>query len=54
MLKDKPAKDAKRGQRNMLSNKRGCLRKTNVGLYRVFVVPLNWSMDNTQQVRKAD
>ena len=55
--KDKIGKDAKRGannhvmytkrQRNMLSNKRGCPRRTSVGLDRVSIVPLYWSMDDT-------
>ena len=33
---------------NMLSNKRGCPRRTNVCLNWVSIVPLEWSMDNTQ------
>ena len=39
MLKNKLAKDAKQGQTNMLSNKMGCPRKTNVGLDQVSIVP---------------
>ena len=34
-------------QRNMLSNKKGCSRRTNVGLDRVPIVPLDWSVDDT-------
>ena len=48
MLKDKLAKDAKQGQTNMLSNKKGYTRRTNVGLDRVSIVPLDWSTDDTQ------
>ena len=48
MLKEKLAKDAKQGQTSLLSNKRGCPKRTNVGLDRVSIVPLNWSMDDTQ------
>ena len=36
------------GQANMLSNKRLCPRRKNVGLDRVCIVPLCWSMDNTR------
>ena len=39
MLKDKLAKDTKWGQTSMLSNKKGCPRRTNVGLDRVSMVP---------------
>ena len=39
MLKDKPSKGVKWGQTNMLSNKRGCPRRTNIGLDRVSIVP---------------
>ena len=46
--KDKLGKDTKRGQTNMLSNKRGCPRRTNVGLDQVSIVPLDWSMDDTR------
>ena len=35
------------GQTSMLSNKKGCPRKTNVGLDLVSVVPLYWSTDDT-------
>ena len=35
-----------KGQTSMLSNKRGCPRRTNVGLDRVSIVPLDWSMDD--------
>ena len=45
--KDKLGKDAKWGQTNMLSNKRGCPRRANVGLDQVSIVPLDWSMDDT-------
>ena len=48
MLKDKLSKEAKQGQKNVLSNKRGCPRKTNVGLDRVSIVLWDWSMDNIQ------
>ena len=34
-------------QTNMLSNKRGCPRRKNVGLDRVSIVPLDWSMNDT-------
>ena len=37
-----------KGQTNMLSNKKGCPRRTNVGLDQVSVVPLDWSTDDTQ------
>ena len=47
MLKDKLANDAKRGQTSILSNKRGCHRRTNIGLDLVSIVPLDWSMDDT-------
>ena len=40
-----------KGQTNMLSNKRGCPRRTNVGLDRVSIVPLDWSMDGTSKQR---
>ena len=59
MLKDKLAKDAKRGQTkyskhktgqtSMLSNKRGSPRRTNIGFDRVSIVPLGWSMDNMHE-----
>ena len=32
----------------MLSNKRGCPRKTNIGLDLISIVPMDWTMDNTQ------
>ena len=48
MLKDKLSKKAKRGQTNILSNKRGCPRRTNVGLDQVSIVPICWSMDDTR------
>ena len=38
----------KKRQRNMLSNKRGCLRRTNIGLDRVSIAPLDGSMDDTR------
>ena len=37
-----------KGQTSMLSSKRGCSRRTNVGLDRVSIDPLDWSMDDTQ------
>ena len=43
----KNVKNTKR-QRNVLSNKRGCPRRTNVGLDQMSIVPLDWIMDNTQ------
>ena len=39
MLKDKLSKRAKQRQINMLSNKRGSPRRTNVGLDRVSIAP---------------
>ena len=33
--------------RNVLSNKRGCPRRTNVSLDQMSIVPLDWTMDNT-------
>ena len=57
MLKDKQAKDAKQGQRNMCSTqreankhvikKRGCPRRKNVGLDQVSIVLLAWSTNDT-------
>ena len=47
MGEKKHAKHMK-GQTGMLSNQRGCPRRTNVGLDRVSIVPLDWSMDDTQ------
>ena len=47
MLKDKLANDAKWGQTSILSNKRGCHRRTNIDLDLVSIVPLDWSMDET-------
>ena len=44
-------KKAKQGQTSILSNKRGCPRRKNVGLNRVSVVPLNWSMNNTCAIK---
>ena len=41
MLRDKLVKDDKRGQTSMLSNKRGCPRRRNVGSDRVSIVPLD-------------
>ena len=41
-----------KGQSNMLSNKMGCPRRTNVDLDRVSVVPLDWSMDDTRAIKK--
>ena len=35
-------------QTSMLSNKRGCPRRKNVGLDWMSIVPLDWSMDDTQ------
>ena len=43
---NKNVKNTKR-QRNVLSNKRGCPRRTNVGLDQMSIVPLDWTMDNT-------
>ena len=37
----------------MLSNKKGCPRKTNVGLDQVSLVPLDWSMEDTQTHAKT-
>ena len=47
MGEKKHAKHMK-GQTGMLSNQRGCPRRTNVGLDWVSIVPLDWSMDDTQ------
>jgi len=44
---NKHVKHTKR-QTNMLSNKRGCPRRTNVGLDRMYIVPLDCSMDEIQ------
>ena len=44
---NKNVKNMKR-QTNMLSNKRGCPRKTNIGLDLISIVPMDWTMDNTQ------
>ena len=38
-----------KGQTSMLSSKLWCPRRTNVGLDRVFIVPLDWSMDDTSK-----
>ena len=46
----KHAKHVKR-ENNMLSNKRGCPRRTNVGLNRVSIPSLDWSMDDTSKQR---
>ena len=35
----------------MLSNKRGCPRRTNVGLDRVYIIALDWSMDDMNEQR---
>ena len=35
----------------MLSNKRGCPRWINVGLDRVSIIPLDWSMDDISEQR---
>ena len=40
-------------QTSMLSNKKGCPRKTNVGLDQVSLVPLDWSMEDTQTHAKT-
>ena len=48
MLNDKLAKDAKRGQASILSNKRRCLRRITIGLDRVSIIPLDWSIDETK------
>ena len=44
---NKLVKHTKR-QTNILSNKRGCPRRTNVGLDRVSIATLDWSMGDTQ------
>ena len=33
----------------MLSNKRGCPRRTNIGLVQVSIDPLDWSIDDTRK-----
>ena len=48
VLNDKLAKDAKRGQASILSNKRRCLRRITIGLDRVSIIPLDWSIDETK------
>ena len=35
----------------MLSNKRGFPRRTNVGLDRVYIIALDWSMDDMNEQR---
>ena len=40
--------EAQKRQTNMLSNKRECPRRTNVGLDQVSIVPLDWSTGDTQ------
>ena len=40
-----------KGQTSMLSNKRVCPRRTNVGLDQVSIVPLDWSMNDTSKQR---
>ena len=40
------------GQTNMLSNKRGCPRRTNVGLDWVSIVPWDSSMDDTCAIKQ--
>ena len=37
-----------KGKTSMLSRKIGCLRRKNVGLDRLSIVPLDWSIDDTQ------
>ena len=53
MQRDEPSQRAKRGQTSMLSNKRGCLRRTNVGLDLVSIVPWDWSMDDTCAIKQS-
>ena len=36
----------------MLSNKRRCPKRTNVGLDRMSIVPLDWSTDDTRAIKK--
>ena len=43
--------EAHEGANNMLSNKRVCPRRTNVGLDQVSIVPLDWSMNDTSKQR---
>ena len=52
MQRDELARRAKWGQTSMLSNKRGCPKRTKVGLDRVSVVPLDWSTDDTRAIKK--
>jgi len=52
MQRDTLAKRVKRGQTNMLSNKRGCPRRKNANLYRASIVPLDWSMEDTLTIKK--
>ena len=41
-----------KGQTNMLSNKKGCPKMTNLGLNQVSIVPLNWSTDDTCAIKQ--
>ena len=52
MQRETSAKRAKWEQTNMLSNKRGCPRRTNVGLDGVSIVPWDWSMEDTCSIKK--
>ena len=52
MQRDTLTKRAKRGHTKILSNKRGCPRRTNVGLDWMSIVPLNWSMDDTHAIKQ--
>ena len=40
-------------QTNMLSNKRGCFTRINVGLDRMSIITLDWSMDDTQTLART-
>ena len=37
----------------MLSNKRGCFTRINVGLDRMSIITLDWSMDDTQTLART-
>ena len=38
-----------KGQTSMLSSKRWCPKRTNIGLDQVSIVPLDWSTDDTSK-----
>ena len=48
MLKTNWEKMPNMGKQTCYQTKGGCPRRTNVGLGQVSIVPLDWSMDDTQ------